>query len=80
MVDETGIYFCDFENDQSVNGLRLIKGIALRREKGAEKSQDLKKSCTATLVSGNASVPGSGDLSLEVAGFMTLDQLIARIR
>jgi serine protease Do len=77
MVDETGIYFCDFENDQSINGLRLIKGIGLRREKGAEKSQDLKKACTATLVSGNASLPGSGNLEMGFNSFQTLDQIIA---
>jgi serine protease Do len=77
MVDETGIYFCDFENDKSVNGLRLTNGIGLRREKGAEKSQDLKKSCTATLVSGNASFPGSGNLEMGFNSFQTLDQIIA---
>jgi serine protease Do len=78
MVDETGIYFCDFENDKSVNGLRLTDGLALRREKGAEKSQDLKKSCTATLVSGNAAgQPGSGNLEMGFNSFQTLDQIIA---
>jgi serine protease Do len=79
MVDETGIYFCDFENDSSINGLRLIKGIGLRREKGAEKSQDLKKSCTATLVSGNASLPGLGNLEMGLNSFQTLDQIIAAV-
>jgi hypothetical protein len=90
MVDDSGIYFCDFENDQSVNGLRLVKGIALRREKGADKSQDLKKACTATLTSGNpGSVPGSGasmglhasNDSLEMAlnPFAALNQILARI-
>jgi serine protease Do len=80
MIDDTGIYFCDFENEQSINGLRMVQGLALRREKGAEKSQDLKKSCTATLVSGNASLPGSGNLETGFRFFQTLDQIVARVR
>jgi serine protease Do len=79
MADATGAYFCDFENGQSVNGSRLTNGLALRREKGAEKSQDLKKSCTATLVSGNASFPGSGNLEMGFNSFQTLDQIIAAV-
>jgi hypothetical protein len=77
MIEETGAYFCEFENASSVNGSRLTNGLALRREKGAEKSQDLKKSCTATLVSGNASLPGSGHLEMGFNSFQTLDQIIA---
>jgi serine protease Do len=90
IADASGAYFCDFENASSVSGLRLIKGIALRREKGADKSQDLKKACTATLTSGNpGSVPGSGNTisvprsgnSLEMAlnPFNALNQIFARI-
>jgi hypothetical protein len=50
----------------------------LRCEKGADKSQDLKKSCTAMLVNGNASgQPGSGNLEMGFNSFQTLDQIIA---
>ena len=81
MIDATGTYSCDFEDASSVDGSRLLKGSAFYREKGAEKSQDLKKSCTATLGNGNASgQPGLGNLEARFNAFQTLDQIIARVR
>ena len=81
IADNTGSFFCDFENASSINGLRLVNGAAFRKDKGAQKATDLKKSCTATLVSGNAmSLPGSGHLETRFNSFQTLDQIIAAAR
>jgi serine protease Do len=58
--DNTGSYYCDFENASSLSGSRLVKGLAFRKDKNSENVQDLKKGCTATLLGGSNAAAGSG--------------------